>query len=349
MNKVVKAVLGTIKVEELEAKRTPCWPELLHRVMEVLNKKRSKGRHEVSAYKAVFGQTLEDKALVSTANLRRCTTVADRIALVSTPGFDEFASREYILDAGKGRNNDAMTQKTEELKEGNAAYWREADDDTDKEDDEMAEAEVVQENEVQQEVVQVELQDVVETDVVNLDNKEEDEELQAQEEVPTEKVKEISIIELHMSSQSSVSVSLPTNDNILFRPPSYMSKFEWSGEPSTKFKFCYPFLRCKQCLVTGSHIIKVGDKTYLKALATSSMWFETDFISGLAALGTHHAHNPDIMFVHCLTPKAILASSECRALPPNVKKILSVLHSRSHFTVMTIDLSSNVIKIADGF
>ena len=52
------------------------------------------------------------------------------------------------MDAGKEGNDDAMTLKTEELKNGNAAYWCEADNNTNKEDNNMAESEVGHKNEV---------------------------------------------------------------------------------------------------------------------------------------------------------------------------------------------------------
>ena len=59
---------------------------------------------------------------------------------------------------------------------------------TNKEDNDMAEAEVVHKNKDWEDVVQAMLEEVTETDVVILDNKEEEEQVQ---ELPTEKVKEI--------------------------------------------------------------------------------------------------------------------------------------------------------------
>ena len=162
-------------------------------------------------------------------------------------------------------------------------------------------------------------------------------------------MKEITFKNDEVSTESSVSASFASGrGKSTMAPPMYLSKYIWNKDPHSTYQFCYPRLECNRCFVGGSHLLKVGNLSYHEALAYSSMWFETDFISGLAALATHNAHASHVLYVNCMTPLASLREDECRLHPSGIEKIVSVLHARSHFCVLTIDIARRTITIADG-
>ena len=73
-----------------------------------------------------------------------------------------------------------------------------------------------------------------------------------------------------------------------------------------EYGFLYSILDCKVCCHYGSHIIPVGDEAYMSDIKKTKRWWDSDFISGFAALVAHEAHleahtqpRPSTQLVHC--------------------------------------------------
>lgn len=120
------------------------------------------------------------------------------------------------------------------------------------------------------------------------------------------------------------------------------------------YNFQYPRIKCG-CCFSGSHLLSIGDETYLDDNENTSRWWDSDFISTFATLVNHHHHRSKsanfvstMQLIHCSWPKSIPEESECRDLNSDINTIISVLHGIGHFCVMEIDLNTRVIAVTDG-
>jgi hypothetical protein len=59
VNKLVKRVIGTVLSERRMAGQNPNWTEILGGVAAVVNSQKGRGKNDVSAYEAVYGQKLD--------------------------------------------------------------------------------------------------------------------------------------------------------------------------------------------------------------------------------------------------------------------------------------------------
>jgi hypothetical protein len=98
VNKLVKRVLGTVLAERRLAGQNPNWTEVLGSVASVINSQCGRGKNDVSAYEAVYGQKLDHPLSSSKAEARRCWTVKDRMLVTSEPEFEAYCKDNYILE-----------------------------------------------------------------------------------------------------------------------------------------------------------------------------------------------------------------------------------------------------------
>ena len=123
-----------------------------------------------------------------------------------------------------------------------------------------------------------------------------------------------------------------------------------------EYNFVYPSLLCNCCCWQGSCLIPIGDESYQNDCENTQRWWDTDFISGFAALIAHEAHvhghlrgcQPRTQLIHCPFPRTFPDKQECKELDPSIDRIVSVLHSVDHYCVIEANLFHHVIKIYDG-
>ena len=98
MNKLVKRVIGTVLSERRAAGQNPNWTEILGSVAAVINSQCGRGKNDVSAYEAVFGQKLDHPLSSSKSEARRCWTVKDRMLVTHEPEFNTYCKEHYITE-----------------------------------------------------------------------------------------------------------------------------------------------------------------------------------------------------------------------------------------------------------
>jgi hypothetical protein len=123
-----------------------------------------------------------------------------------------------------------------------------------------------------------------------------------------------------------------------------------------EYNFVYPSLLCNCCCWQGSCLIPIGDESYQNDCENTHRWWDTDFISGFAALVAHETHvyghlrncQPRTQLIHCPFPRTFPDKQECKELYPIIDRIVSVLHNVDHYCVMEANLFHHKIKIYDG-
>ena len=79
MNKLVKRVLGSVLAERRLAGENPNWTEVLGSVASVINTQHGRGKHDVGAYEAVFGQNFHHDMPCSKEEARSYWTLDERM------------------------------------------------------------------------------------------------------------------------------------------------------------------------------------------------------------------------------------------------------------------------------
>lgn len=107
VNKLVKRVVGVLS-ERRGAGQNPNWIKILGSVAAVINSQYGRGKNDVSAYEAVFGQKLDHPLSCSKSEARRCWTVKDRMLVTHEPQFNTYWKENYITedDINKVKDND---------------------------------------------------------------------------------------------------------------------------------------------------------------------------------------------------------------------------------------------------
>jgi hypothetical protein len=98
VNKLVKRVIGTVLAERRTAGQNPNWTEILGGVAAVVNSQKGRGKNDVSAYEAVYGQLLDHPLVCSKDEARRCWSVKDRMMVTTEPEFDVYIRENYVLE-----------------------------------------------------------------------------------------------------------------------------------------------------------------------------------------------------------------------------------------------------------
>ncbi len=98
VNKLVKRVIGTVLSEQRIAGQNPTWTEILGGVAAVVNSRKGRGKNDVSAYEAVYGQALDPPLCCTKEEARRCWSVKDRMLVTIEPEFDVYIQENYELE-----------------------------------------------------------------------------------------------------------------------------------------------------------------------------------------------------------------------------------------------------------
>ena len=116
-NATLKRVLSSVLTERRLAGENPNWTEVLGSVAAVLNSQSGRGRNDVSAYEAVFGQVYDHPLTCSKEEARRCWTIDERIRVTSEPYFEDYVRDTYHIREGTQDED----QDNEDLKD--IGYW----------------------------------------------------------------------------------------------------------------------------------------------------------------------------------------------------------------------------------
>jgi hypothetical protein len=101
VNKLVKRIIGSIISERRMAGYNPNWTEILGSVAAVVNSQNSqygRGKNDVSAYEAVYGQVFDHPLCCTKEEARRCWSVKDRMLVTIEPEFDIYIQENYDLE-----------------------------------------------------------------------------------------------------------------------------------------------------------------------------------------------------------------------------------------------------------
>ncbi len=75
VNALVKRVLGSVLAERRQSGENPNWTKVLGSMTLIINSQCGRGKNDVSAYEAVFGQVYDHPLSCSKAEARRCWTI----------------------------------------------------------------------------------------------------------------------------------------------------------------------------------------------------------------------------------------------------------------------------------
>jgi hypothetical protein len=98
MNKFVKRTLGTVLAEYWLVGKHPNWTEVLGSIASAINMQHGWGKNDVSAYEAVYGQTMYHEFSCSKEEARQCWTVLEWLEVSNNPDFTKYVRENYIID-----------------------------------------------------------------------------------------------------------------------------------------------------------------------------------------------------------------------------------------------------------
>ena len=99
VNKFVKMIIGSILVERRLAGENPNWTEILGSVMSKINSQHGRGKNDVSAFEAVFGQTYDHQFLCSMEEARKCWSIKQYMGVTLDQDFNDYVMNNFIVDS----------------------------------------------------------------------------------------------------------------------------------------------------------------------------------------------------------------------------------------------------------
>jgi hypothetical protein len=107
MNKFVKRTLGTVLSEYRLVGKDRNWTEVLGSIVSAINLQHGKGKNDVSAYEAVYGQKMDHDFSCLKEEAHQCWTVPERLKVTNDPEFTKYARKNYIIDDDEICDDDA--------------------------------------------------------------------------------------------------------------------------------------------------------------------------------------------------------------------------------------------------
>ncbi len=98
MNKFIKRTLGTVLSEYRLVGKDRNWTEVLGSIASAINLQQGRGKYDVSAYEAVYGQKMDHDFSCSKEEARQCWTVPERLKVTNDSQFTEYACENYIIN-----------------------------------------------------------------------------------------------------------------------------------------------------------------------------------------------------------------------------------------------------------
>jgi hypothetical protein len=110
MNRILKRVLGSVLAECCLIGEDPNWTEVLGTVAATINSQRGRGKHDVSAFEAVYGQKYHHPLLCSKEEARKCWTLPDHLGVTNDEAVATcIAQHFYVRDKEYTSNSNAVT------------------------------------------------------------------------------------------------------------------------------------------------------------------------------------------------------------------------------------------------
>jgi hypothetical protein len=130
-----------------------------------------------------------------------------------------------------------------------------------------------------------------------------------------------------------------------------------------EFKFLWPRLTCTEC--TFPHhkpFIQIGDEDYIASITQTTNWYDGVFIASFSQLAAHYAHITKDerststipsqvnlpLLIHITYPNELLHEGQYKSIPPDITRVVAVVHDRDHYGVLEIDIPSRKVIIYDG-
>jgi hypothetical protein len=123
VNALVKRVLRSVLAERRQSGENPNWTKVLGSLTSIINSQCGRGKNDVSAYEAVFGQVYDHPLSCSKAEARRCWTIKDQMDVTCEPDFDVYVTENFIVreDDKEEDSNEEDRDEINENKDKNAA------------------------------------------------------------------------------------------------------------------------------------------------------------------------------------------------------------------------------------
>lgn len=404
MNNHVKRVLRSIETSERNKGRTPNWTSLLGRVMAALNKTQGTGKHDVSAYMAVFGMEYDLPLRCSMAEMRKCRTIDERLALAPDGRLETVARAAGDLPpvSEDGDSSEESVSDTARRLDFQENHWDWEEDNAPDLDPPLTEDEavvsVLEESDGASNACIEEHIEGCKDAIAGIEHHEKEikkkkgkmntkssgNAVKSRGEKNHAVSKDDSILSSSTLKKGKTTVhdvkskeeknagDYQTLANVARKTLKKMYSVvdAWQNKKALKveckyiglrrktYQFVYATLECT-CCFAGSNIIPIGNEQYHHDNMNTRRWYDFDFISGFAALVAHEAHMDERTYsqsnmqmqtqlVHCHWPEGQPAIEECRDLPSNNERVVSVLHNRDHYSVLVMEKHEKVIKIFDG-
>jgi hypothetical protein len=129
------------------------------------------------------------------------------------------------------------------------------------------------------------------------------------------------------------------------------------GRLSKQYKYLRSWLECSCCFY-GMSLVNIMNNEYLNDTETTSRWFDGDFIASFAIMVAHAAHKTAVVgkqrnslpqYLGCAYPNVKNPALEhCCQLHQDTNTVVSVMHSDSHYAVMSAQINSKLVTIYDG-
>ncbi len=107
MNKFVKRTLWTVLAEYRLIGKHRNWTEVLGSIASASNTQHGRGKNDVSAYEADYGQKMDHDFSCSKEEARQCWTVPERLKVTNDPEFTQYARMNYIINDDEISDDDA--------------------------------------------------------------------------------------------------------------------------------------------------------------------------------------------------------------------------------------------------
>ncbi|KAK1733577.1 hypothetical protein QTG54_015750 [Skeletonema marinoi] len=101
MNKLVERIIQDLENDERLKGREPNWTRLLGRAMQTINSKCGRGKFDCEPYKAVFGQSYHQQISCSISDMRKCTTIDERLKLSADDRLKNVAEELCVMGKEK--------------------------------------------------------------------------------------------------------------------------------------------------------------------------------------------------------------------------------------------------------
>ena len=133
-NKTVRRIMNSIQSERRQQGLDDNWTLLLGQVMACCNSHSTRLKYSVSSYEAVFGQKLNTPVSCSVEELRKCTSIADRLRICPDERLQTYVEESEIVSCRDDDSDDHEESDEEDSVQDDATTGR-AIDDEDVEDD----------------------------------------------------------------------------------------------------------------------------------------------------------------------------------------------------------------------